>query len=1108
MIIPDTAIKNRVSVVILAIIIFIFGLHSYKTLPRENNPDISIPYVFISTSYKGVSSSDIETSITIPIEKKLKGLEAVKQIHSISSEGESRISIEFIAGTDIDDVLRKVKDKVDESKNDLPGDLENDPSVYEFNFSELPIVIYSLSGNCGIPRLKEIADNLEEDIESVPGVLEVEITGGSEREIIIEIDPDKLSFYQLPVSFIFNSVKNENLNTSGGAISLGDGRYQVRVPGEITAPNELYNIVITTFNGNPVYLKEIATIVNGFEDEESRSRLNGREAITLSVKKRSGENALAISTLVDDLIELDKTTWPKGTEITKIKNDAKMVRDMLKDLENNIFSGLLLVILVLFFALGLRNATLVALAIPFSMLLSFMILNVMGMTLNMVVLFSLTLALGMLVDNAIVIVENIYRYMEQGVPRIEAAMKATSEVAYPVIGSTLTTIAAFFPIVFWPGIMGEFMSYLPLTLIITLSSSLFVALVINPAIAAFFMKVKQPDKSKPVLSADEVEASGEKPIQITGWILETYSYFINKALENRTVVLISSVLILVVIFQIWLLVVGIEKPTEFFPKIDPNNIYVNIEPPEGADLDYIDTITRKVEMVISSVLDKSNESQYNDFITSPPVKNYETSYQPKFYGDSEDSPLSGPTGFRNIRYVYAKMVKTFSGASFSNNSDNHLGIQFVDLVDRKTPSAKDLEEIRNRVKFIPGARITVEEESEGPPTGPPVNIEISGDNYDQLGTISKQMRSKLSKLPNIADLRDDYVNAIPSIKIKVDRQKAAMLDLSTSNIGSEIKTAYSGMIVSTYHSGDDDFDITVKLSEKNRKVIDKLRSYNLSTPSGKRIPLNTVASISYTGSQGNIVRINHKKVVTIKANVEGDKIPGTLLRSQAEELLNDFYLPAGYTYKFTGENEEQKESEEFLSRAFTIAVFSIFLILVTLFNSVSQPVIIMSSVILSIGGAMLGLIVLKLPFGIIMTGVGIISLAGVVVNNAIVLIDYTNKLRERGHVLKEAIVLAGATRLRPVILTAITTILGLIPMVTGISFDFTNMTLSLVSESSQYWQSMAIVVIFGLLVATVLTLIVVPTLYSILEEMPGKLKNAYVKANAYYWELFDRLFGT
>jgi len=564
MIVSDTAIKNRISVLVLALIILGIGIYAYKALPRESDPDVTIPYVFVQTEYRGVSASDIETSITIKIEKKLKGLDKVKNISSVSSQGLSQINIEFLPGTDIDEVLTKVKDKVDEAKNDLPSDLENDPSVFEVNISEMPIVIYSLAGTSGPRVLKEIADDLKDDIEAVSGVLEAEVTGGQEREIRIEVDPDKLAYYRIPITSLQQAVASENQNTSGGAITLGDGRYQLKVPGEFETPEEILSLVVATHSGNPIYLKDVASVVDGTKEETSRSRLNGVDSVNISVKKRVGENIIFISDKIDLLIAEAEKTFPKNTSITKLMNKSKDIRLMVADLENNILSGLILVVAVLFIALGFRNALLVGVAIPFSMFLSFAILHAMGYTLNMIVLFSLTLALGMLVDNAIVIIENTYRFMQQGVPRVEAAMKATGEVAWPVIGSTLTTLAAFFPMIFWPGVMGEFMKYLPITLIITLSSSLFVALVINPAMCAFFMKTKTKIKGM-TLTVKEIETQGEKPIEIKGPLLNSYSKLLNQALDHKFTVLVGSFAVLVILIQIWFLKIGIEKPIEFFP---------------------------------------------------------------------------------------------------------------------------------------------------------------------------------------------------------------------------------------------------------------------------------------------------------------------------------------------------------------------------------------------------------------------------------------------------------------------------------------------------------------------------------------------------------------
>jgi multidrug efflux pump subunit AcrB len=705
------------------------------------------------------------------------------------------------------------------------------------------------------------------------------------------------------------------------------------------------------------------------------------------------------------------------------------------------------------------------------MFISFMVLYALDITLNMVVLFSLTLALGMLVDNAIVIVENVYRYMEQGVPRIQAAMKATAEVAYPVIGSTITTLAAFFPLIFWPGIMGEFMKYLPITLVITLSSSLFVALVINPALTAIFMRLKgkKRHRHRPK-SAGEIAVTGEKPVQIKGLILTFYSRFLGKALQHRMVVLLISFALLILYFQIWLLVVGLEKPVEFFPDIDPGSMYVNFDPPQGADLEYIDRIVRKVEMAANGVIHEDKQL---------PLHLYNTSYTPKQHQKAGGELFQGPSDLDNIEYIYAKAVETAGGLSFGPNLPNHIGVQFLELK---------------------GGRITVAEEEHGPPTGAPINIEISGDDFRVLGKLANQVQEIISKVPFVEDVQDDYVEGLPSVRIRLDRQKAALFGLSTNAIGFALKTAYNGLDISTFREGDEDYDITVTLTDADRKVTDVLLKLMIPSPSGQLVPLTTIAAIDYTGSVGDISRINYDRVVTVKASVDETKIPGPVARQQAEALLQNFPLPAGYRMQFTGEFEFQQEAEAFLSKAFLIAIFLIFLILVTLFNSVSQPVIILSSVILSLGGAFIGLTVLRAPFGIIMSGVGVISLAGVVVNNAIVLIDYTNKLRSRGMNVHQAVISAGATRLRPVLLTAVTTVLGLLPMVTGVSFDFHKMAMSFVSESTQWWQNMAIVVIFGLMIATFLTLIVVPTFYSLLASANERFQLLLNKIKGVYWQ--------
>ena len=1048
MIISDAAIDKRVPVLVLALVIVVAGLYSYKTLPREAAPDITIPYVFIKTTYRGVSPPDMETSVTIPIEKKLTGIEGVKKIKSVSAEGVSSISIEFVTGTDIDTALQRVKDKVDEAKNDLPTDLEDDPVVFEVNFSDQPIAVLSLSGLDDPVRLKEIADDLADALETVPGILEVDVSGGLEREIRVEVIPERLSYFGLTTVQLETALRSENKNVSGGSVHLGDGRFLLRTPGELQTPQDFLFLVVGRGKNGPVYLKDVARVVDGHKDETSRSRLDGRAAVTLNVKKRAGENIIAVSEAVDRVIKRRRPAWPAGVTVTKLMDASKDIRNMVADLENNLASGLVLVLLVLPAALGFRNALIVASAIPFSMCLSFAVLQAMGITLNMVVLFSLTLALGMLVDNAIVIIENIYRFTSQGVGRARAAKQATAEVAWPVIGSTATTLAAFFPMLYWPGIMGEFMKYLPITLIVTLSASLFTALIINPALASFLLK-----------EAEKTGAAGageEEPAPAAGRVLAPYQRLLSACMRHRLLVTANAFALLALVFAAWMFRVGHARPLEFFPAIDPVSAYVNFEMPEGADLAYCDRLVRQVEAAVAG-----------------------------------HRPATAVSDLPNVRHVFSRAaIGSGEGSDvFQRNTSNYVGVQFLDFKDRTTPSAADVSAIRRRVSRIPGALITVKETKEGPPTGAAVSIEISGPSLEALGDIAARVRARAASVPFIEDARDDYRAGTPTLRLVIDKQKAALAGLSAAGVGQILKNAFNGVEVSTYHEGDEEYDITLQLPYSYRDDTGILRTLLIADGAGRLVPLSTLARLEYTAGVGRIVRVNSERVVTVTADVDEKRMPAATARALVGQRLEGLHLPPGYRLSFTGEQQEQRQSQAFLEKAFLAALLLVVLVLVTQFNSIVHPLIIMTSVILSLGGAFLGLALFSMSFGIIMTGVGVISLAGVVVNNAIVLIDYANRLRARGYEATQAAMAAARTRLRPVLLTAVTTVLGLIPMVTGVAFDFHSMTMSWASESSQWWRSMAMAVIFGLLVATILTLVVVPVLYSLASDAGRRRQN-------------------
>lgn len=1019
MLISNVAIGHRSTIFVLMMMFIVVGVYSYITLPRESTPDITIPYVLVSTTYEGVAPSDIETLITLPIERKLKGLKDVKEIRSLSAEGSSLITIEFTPKVDIDNALQWVRDKVDQAKGDLPDDLENDPSILEINLSEFPILMLAVAGDVEESVLKRVAEELEDRIEAIPGVLEANLIGAREREIRVEFNPDRMAAYKLSFAEILQSVQRENVNIPGGSLDLSQGKYLLRIPGEFTDPAEVDTLMVAIRDGRPIYLTDVATVRDTFEDRTSHARLNGRNSVTLAVKKRTGENIIAVADHVFALLEIARNQIPEGVEISVTLNQSKDIRRMVSDLENNILTGLILVVVVLFFFLGLNNALFVASAIPFSMLLSFAVLQALGITLNMVVLFSLILALGMLVDNAIVIVENIYRHMQEGKDRVSASRLAAKEVGWPIITSTVTTLCAFGPMMFWPGIMGEFMKYLPLTLIIVLSSSLFVALVINPVLCASFMRIGHNNKSD---GGDESR------------VLRGYRWLLERSLDHRGLVVGGAILLMVLIVASYGL---LGHGVELFPDSEPNRAFVEIKAAEGANLETSNQLALTVEKVARQEADL-------EFVTGE---------------------------------VGVAASGEASGGSAGQSHQSKISLDFVDRHERHDDSNSVLGRIRKALSSMAGAEIKVEKEKHGPPTGPPVNIEISGEEIGILGALVEQSKALIKDVPGLVDLKDDFSKAKPEIRVLVDRNKATLLGLSTAVISTTVKAAISGSKLGIYRDGKDEYDIVARLPEPRRQNLSDIGSLLIPTMTGAPIPLSTVARIELSAGFGAIRHLDQNRVVTISANTFGRNSNEVLKEVQSRLATLD--LPAGYTIIFSGEQEEQQDATAFLGKAFVAAVFLIAMVLLAQFNSVRQMLIVMSSVILSLTGVFLGLMVTATPFGIIMTGIGVISLAGVVVNNAIVLIDYINQLRARGLELREALIRAGLVRFRPVMLTAVTTILGLLPMAVGVSFDFRNFAWEIGGESAQWWGPMAVAVIFGLAVATLLTLVVVPVLYSL-----------------------------
>ena len=1017
MILTDVSLKNRVAVGVLVVLIVITGAYSYLNLPPEAAPDVPIPIILITTAYQGVAPEDVETSVTMKIEKELAGLKGVKEIRSSSAEGMSMIVIEFQPDIIIDDAMQYVRDRIDLAKAELPDDAD-EPSLKEINISDFPIMMISISGDMSPVRLKMMADDMEDAIEQIPGVLNVDVLGALEREIRLEIDRDRLASRNLTIPELLQLIPSENVNISAGGLETEGTRFNVRVPAEFVDPGEVDHLLIAVRDGNPIYLADVAVVHDTFKDRSTYSRLDGRESITVSVQKRAGANIIAISEAVKQIIREAERQAPAGVAFELTEDQSKHVRNMVLDLENNIASGLVLVVGMLMLFVGLRSSIIVSLVIPLSMLISFTIIAALGYTLNMVVLFSLVLALGMLVDNAVVIVENIYRHMQLGKARFRAAVEATREVAWPVVTSTLTTVAAFFPLLFWPDVIGDFMSYLPITLIITLSSSMFVALVVSPVVCSLFGRADKRHRKHIILHA--------------------YSRFLRLAVNNWAVTLALSVLLLIALAGLY---VKLGKGIQFFPDSDPDRAIVNIRCPQGTNIRETDRLTRIVEERVETY--------------RPWLKNVITNVgsSGSFFGD-------GGTGGPHV---------------------GNLTLIFKDYEARERPSGDIIQQIREQLADIPGAEIKVEKERMGPPTGAAVTVRVIGRDFPVLERLSEQARKMIADVPGLVNLRSDLEATRPELVFRVDRRRAMLLGANTATVGNFLKMAIFGREVGTYRQYNDEYDITVRLPHAERANIENILGLQVPNNAGASVPLSSLGTFDYKGGFGTINRVDQKRVVTLTGDAEGRLAPAVLADVQAR--LASLEKVSNYEISYAGEKEDQDKAAAFLSKAFMVAVLLITLILVAQFNSLIVPFIIMFTVVLSLIGVLAGLIICGIPFGIIMTGIGVISLAGVVVNNAIVLLDYTRQLQARGMSLIDAAVEAGETRLRPVLLTASTTMLGLVPMATGISYDFHTWTWATRSQSSEWWNGMAIAVIFGLGFATMLTLVVVPTMYVLMNRI-------------------------
>ncbi|SRX52838.1 efflux RND transporter permease subunit [Aequorivita sp. CIP111184] len=1132
--ISSWAIDNKMTVYVVMAIILFLGAYAYYSMPREAFPEIIETKIYVSSVNPGNSAEDVEKFITEPLEEEFKDIAGVKEITSTTLQDYSIIIVEFEESVEIPVAKQLVKDKVDQVKSEttwptLTNGGKVEPNVFNLNFSEeVPILNINLTGDYPVQQLKDYAEYLQDKIELLPQIKEATVRGAEGKEVEIAVDIYKMTASQVSFDNIINAVKGENNTISGGNIITNGVQKNIRITGEIEDPKELENVVVKKDDGI-IFLKDIADIKFKEKDATTYAREYGKPVVMLDIKKRAGKNMIeAVEQIKKIVSEEEENYLPPGLHVSLTNDQSIKTENQVNDLVNNIIFGVLLVVLVLMFFLGFRNALFVGFAIPLSMLMSLFILSSLGFTLNTMVLFGLVMGLGMLVDNGIVVVENVYTLMSEGMPPRKAAKQGMGEIAWPIIASTATTLAAFFPLGLWPGTIGKFMIYFPITLSVVLSSSLFVALVINSMLTSEFMKTEEEPMTKKKLirwsmillgvgilllvagfAMDVAAFRGFGNLAIlTAIMLWVYKYFLAgavdyfqykslKKLENyyentlkyalrgrkAYVFFFGTIIILILSFVL----VGIVQPKVlFFPENQPNQIITYIEYPQGTDIEKTNELTKQVEQRVFDAIEKYNDNGYNYMVESAISQVGQGAGNPQTDGgQSNEMPQKGKI--------------TLSMRDFQ--------------LRRGVKSSTVLEEVRESVKGFPGASIIVEKDAAGPPVGYPINIELSGENYEEMLREAENLRSYIEGLgiSGIEELKIDVNKSKPEMDVTVDRQKAGQLGISTGQIGQTLRRAIFGEEASTYKEGDDDYEINVRLSDKSRYDESALFNQPITfrNNQGKivQVPISAMVTKNNTASFSAIKRKDLKRTITVYSNVIGG-YNATEIVNDLKTELQSYELPKDINLAFTGEQEEQADNMGFLLMALFYALGGILLILVAQFNSLSKPVIILTSVVLSLAGVFLGLVVFHMDFVIIMTMMGIISLAGIVVNNAIVLIDYTQILIDRKMSDLEMddddmltkkqyfdiIVAGGKSRLRPVLLTAITTVLGLVPLAIGFNIDFFGLftdyspNIYIGGDNVIFWGPLAWTVIFGLIFATFLTLIVVPVMFYLVNRAKIKFR--------------------
>jgi multidrug efflux pump len=1089
------AIDNKTSIYVLVFMITLFGLMNYYTIPKEQFPEIVIPMVVINSIYPGTSPSDMENLVTRPLEKNLKSISDVKKITSRSVQDFSSIIVEFNTGVEIRDAKEKVSDAIDKTRPDLPNDPSFElPTAMEIDLSEIPIEYINLSGDIPLDRLKKYADEIQDRIETLKEITRVEIGGALDREIQVNLDMYKMRAAGLTFRDVDQAISLNNMTVSGGNIDLQGMSRSISVLGEVKDIEELKNVVLTSTSGAIIRIGDIANIADSFHEPENYARYDGKNVVTLNVIKKSGQNLLDASDQIKAILtDMKENRLPSNLVVEITGDQSRYTKDTLKELNNTIIIGFIFVTIVLMFFMGLVNALFVALSIPLSMAIAFLALPVIGFSMNMLVMFSFIFALGIVVDDAIVVIENTHRiFRKTGLPVKTAAKYAAGEVFLPILSGTMTTLAPFVPLAFWPGVVGKFMIFIPITLIITLFASLIVAYVINPVFAVDFMK--HEDDEKPATRSQLFKTSlwiiiVSLPFYLTGrtaianlvifiaisYILHNlYGHKLFRRFQTKVIpammrnyekllvwalkgkragrLLWGMAGLFILTMVMWSI---IRPPVVFFPDNEPNTINTFIKMPVGTEIAVTDSVTRTVEKRIMEVLGPSN----------PLVESVVTNVA--FL--ASDNQFDNSTKSSNL----AKIAVNF--------------VQFGERHGKKT--GVYLNRMRDAVKDIPGAEIVVDKNTMGPPTGKPINIEIAGDNLQQLVSNSERFKRFIDSLQigGIEELKSDFESYKPELLINLERERANHEGITAATVGDAIRTGQLGKEVSKYREGEEQYPIVVRFKKDQREDIEQLLNMtitymDINTGNLRKIPLSAVAKFDYVNSYGQINRLNLKRVITLSSNVLGG-YNANEINALIRKAIPNFSKPQDVDIRLTGEQEDQQESMVFLSKAMLVSLFLIMFILITQFNSMSKMLIIVSEVIFSLIGVLLGYMIFSMPVSIIMTGMGIVALAGIVVRNGILLVEFTDRLKEKGLKTRQAIIEGGKTRIIPVVLTATATILGLIPLAIGMNLNFKTLLSSFNphfyfgGDNVMFFGPLSWTIIFGLSFATFLTLVMIPVMY-------------------------------